>query len=206
MAYCKYCGMESKDASKCDWCGRQIDATEASVPAAGPQAAPAVVDNTPQARLARMDEAERLGRQRFFIGAVILLVVTAAAIFLKYQFYFWIILAAGFAVGYMLRKFEVVEPYADDLLLVGLLFIIPAPMFFVLVGLIAYGVIQKDLNYTFVWLMASYLAVNLVLITVTALALLHSPEAYGLLASAAGLDKLGFLAVVLGWRAGGTYS
>ena len=200
MAYCRYCGIQSKYADKCELCGRQLaDAQDA------PKVVPPIENNTPHARLEKMEEEGRQGRTSFYIGLAILLVVAAILIFIKFQLYPWVILAATFATGNLLRRFHVIDAYSDDILMVGLLLIIPAPMFFVLLGLAAYGVIQRNPNYTFIWLMGAYLAVQSILVIVTILAMPRMVP-MSLLMPLLGLERLGFIAAVLGWRSGGTYS
>lgn len=200
MAYCKHCGMNSSTADKCEWCGRQLAQAQAV-----PDAPPPVADNSSPSWLENMEEEERQGRARFFIGLAVLLVVAAIPILIRYQLYPWIILAATFATGNLLRRFQVIESFSDDWVMVLLLFLIPAPMFFMLLGLVAYGVIHKDLNHTFVWLMGAYLAVETILVTVTFLAMPHTAP-LSMMTPVLGLEKLGFLAAVLGWRSGGTSS
>ena len=200
MAYCRYCGIQSKYPDKCELCGRQLTDAQAV-----PTVVPPIVDNTPHARLEKMEEEGRQGRTRLFIGLAVVLIAAAILIFIRFQLYPWVILAATFATGNLLRRYDVIEAYSEDLLMVGLLFLIPAPMFFVLLGLVAYGVIQKDPNYTFIWLMGAYLAVCTILVIVTLLAMPRMVPLI-LLPSVLGLEKLGFIAAVLGWRSGGTYS
>jgi hypothetical protein len=215
MAYCKHCGMESSNASKCEWCGRQLTGpgpVPQSGPLAGdnspqavPPAAPPIAVNSPQSRLEKMDEDARQGRTRFFIGLAILVVVAVVSILVRYQLYPWIILAATFTTGYLLRRFDVIESYSGELMMVALIVLVPVPVFFMLLGLVGYGVIQKDPNYAFIWLMGAYLAVEAVLVPVTLIAMPRMVPA-AMFMPLFGLEKLGFIAAVLGWRAGGTYS
>ena len=201
MAFCRHCGMESSDALNCEWCKRPL---AAQPPPAGPATPP-----TPPLVRTTMDLVEedeenlRKARTTFFIAGSILLIAASCVILWKPPSFAWVTIASAFLIGMMLMRWQVIDPFSEDWPLVGILVVLTAvaPAFFVFVGYLAYGMINRDRDPNVLWLYGSYLAVTMILQIVSILAWSHGYPP-GFFLKLYGAEKLSFPATAFGWMWG----
>lgn len=195
MAYCKYCGMESADQEKCEWCGRAL--TGAPARPAQPHA-PLV--RTTQDVIEELDEAARKSRGAFFVSCAVLTLVAASLILLFHWLWPWVTVGCLFAAGFMLGHYGIIPPFEDDWVDVSIPFVLIVflPAFFVLLGYVAYGMINRDMNFTLVWLMGVFLGVVTILEVSTFIAV-HSGAPSNILLKMSVVEGLGFGAAAAGW-------
>lgn len=195
MAYCKWCGMDSRDARKCEWCGKDLNAPAPSAP---PPARDYVAD---------FEEENRGLRVAFYIGAVALILVASALVGWRFLLLPYVILGALFTAGILLGALRILPPIEDE----WHEFVIPAILILVLgpeiafVGYLVYGLLTKAMDLTVVWLLSVYFAVFLLIqiIAVVLLALGFGPEtvSFTFFLHMRGASVLGLVSIVFGWGA-----
>lgn len=202
MAYCKHCGMDSPDPDKCQWCGRSL------VPAPPPPAAPD--SRLPPLRpstwelVEQEEENARKGRTGFIISCCAMLILAACIIACKWWLYPWITIGGLFAAGMMLGGFGVIPSSFDewqDFLVPGLLLVF-FPAAIVCIGYVAYGLINRDVNFTVVWLLGVYVVALTVMEGATFLGFAIHDQLIALW-RLRGVEILGMLMIILGWICSG---
>ncbi len=201
MGYCKHCGMNSSIEDKCQWCGRQL-ASSAPQPVGQPQP---IEDNSPQSRLALYEEEQAMARKSFYYACSILLVLASALMFWKPPLYPCVTLCVLFLTGHLLRRLNIIEPFEDDWLAVGLMFLATmfVPAFVVFFSYLAYGLVNRNLNVSLAWLFGAYMAMVTMMELVSVLSWGHTGPA-DIFFILQGVEKLGYIAAVVGWMSGGT--
>jgi hypothetical protein len=191
MAYCKFCGMESKRPDKCDWCGRSL--------APEPGRPPEIVPTTAQ-RIQEEEEAGRKSRATFYISNIVLLVIAAIILVINKGLYPVVILGGLFISGFLMGYLRVIPSFEGEWLEIGIPFILIffLPAFFVCLGYIAYGLIYRSMDFTVIWLLGTYV------VMLTALeAIIFIAYAKGLppmfFLKIHGSEVLGFAAIGVGW-------
>lgn len=196
MAYCKFCGMESKTADKCEWCGRSL---------AMPAAKPREITPTTADIVEKAEEEERKSRVAFYISNIALLVLAAILIAVKKELYPLVIIGGLFISGVLIGYLGVIPSFEDEWLdvgiPVGLIFFLPA--FVVCAGYIAYGLIYRSMDLTIVWLLGTYVVMVTALEAVTILVMIGGVPA-GFILTIHGVEFLGLVAMVFGWISSGS--
>lgn len=200
MAYCKHCGMDSPDPDKCQWCGRPL------VPAAPAAPDPRLPPPRPSTWELVEEEEERLrqGRIRFIISCSAMLILAAFIITWKWWLYPWITIGGLFAAGMMLGGFGVIESSFEewqDFLVPGLLLLF-FPAVVVCIGFIAYGLINRHMNFSVVWLLGVYVIALTVLEGATFLGFMIHDQMIALW-RLRGVEILGLVTIILGWMCSG---
>jgi len=201
MAYCKWCGMDSRDAGKCEWCGKSLDAPPGNAPP------PAGVPLPARDYVAAFEDENRGLRVAFYISIVGLLVVASALIGWRFLLLPYVILGALFIAGILLGALRILPPIEDE----WHEFVIPAILILVLgpeiafVGYLVYGLLTKAMDLTVVWLLSVYFAMFLLIqiAAVLLLALGLGPEtvSFAFFLQMRGAATLGLVSTVFGWGA-----
>ena len=200
MAFCKHCGMESSDAVNCEWCKRPI----APQPPVGQATPPPPIPVRTTMDLVEEDEEKlRAGRRNFLISCAILLVVASSVIIWKPPIFAWVTIASAFIAGMILMRWQVIDPFEGDWPLVGILFFLTliAPAFFVLLGYVMYGLINRSLDTNVLWLYGTYLAMTTALVIVGILSWWHGVPMSAVV-QLYGTQVLSFAAISFGWMCG----
>ena len=194
MAYCKFCGVESSDDKNCEWCKRPLPPVPAP-PATPPPPAQDSID-----KVGEIEEQERKSRSAFFVSCGVLLLLASGVLFWRYQLYPVVIIISLFVTGILLARFGVIEPFSDNWVQAGVLFllVIFLPAFVVFLGYMVYGLITRQGDSNLAWLLGAYFGVATVLEVVAFIAF---PEQVPIdtLAKLRGAEALGFAAVIFGW-------
>jgi len=199
MAYCKWCGMESKDPWKCEWCGRPLaSAPRRQTPGVRPV-------KTAQEVVEEKEEESRTSRRAFFISCAVLAVVASGLILWRYPLYPWVTIGSLFAAGIMLGYLDVIPPFEDGLVNAGIPLVLAFffPAFFVCLGYVVYGLIMREMNFTIIWLLGVYLGLLTVLQIVTFIAL-PDPVPAMTWVTFRGVELLSLAAAILGWIGSGS--
>ena len=229
MAYCKYCGMESRDPVRCEWCKRELPhaARAAPPPTEALQPAPQRAENgegvspfglyiyeasrfTPTAGafepiLTRPEEnrGETLIDFLVYFGAVFLLGSTLIAWHYSNP-YLLSAIACLFLAGIFLARFKVVPAFEEgwDGFGIPLMLMLALffPMLLVYLGYVAYGIITHRTDRTVVRLLSPHFIAVLSLIMIGSVA---GPESVSIhmYGQFRGVELLSLLAVLLGWSA-----
>lgn len=200
MAYCKFCGLESNDSEKCQWCGRPLPPVPAA-PAATPPPRPV------EEKMAVTEEEERKGRHGFFIACGVLILLSTILLFINYHIYLWVMLGALFLAGILLAYFKIIPPFEDAWLeiVILVLLILFLPSFFALLGYIIYGLITRNMDIDIVWLLGTYAGMILILQIITFIAFpdkIPSSTIFVLRIA----EFFSFVAFFLGWIVSSTVS
>ena len=202
MAFCKHCGMDSPDPAKCQWCGRAL-VPAPPVPAAPDSRLPPLRPSTWEL-VEQEEENARKGRIGFIISCSAMLFLAAYVIAWEWWLYPWITIGGLFAAGMMLGGFGVIESSFDewqDFLVPGLLLLF-FPSAIVCIGYVAYGLINRDVNFTVVWLLGVYVIALTVLEAATFLGFAIHDQMI-VLWRLRGVEILGMLTIILGWICSG---
>lgn len=197
MAFCRHCGMESADAVNCEWCKRPV----APQPPVGQATEPPPMPvRTTMDIVEEEEEKLRAWRRNFFISCAILLVVASSVIIWKPPFFAWVTIASAFLAGMILIHWRMIDPFSDDWMLVGILFLLTAfvPAFFVCLGYIIYGLMNRRLDSNVLWLYGTYLALTTALQVPSILAWPHGFPVSALV-KLHGTQVLSFGAISFGW-------
>ena len=199
MAYCKWCGMDSRNDRKCEWCGRDLTAIPVSAP-------PPAHDY-----VAEFEEDNRAQRVTFYISCIALLVVASGLIAWRFTLYPYVALSALFVSGILLGALRILPLLEDE----WHEFVIPAILILLLgpeivfVGYLTYGLITRAMDLTVVWLLSVYFAMLLLIeiISIVILALGFGPEtvSFTFYIQTRGTAILGLVATVFGWGASSTF-
>lgn len=206
MAYCKFCGMDSKDPAKCEWCGKPLG-QGVSTPRA-PSPPPPDARPTTWEIVEREEAEDRRSRLMFFLVCGGLVVFSAVVISVRASLFPWVILGSLFAAGMLLGALRVIPAFEDEWTEVGIPFVLALifPAFFVCLGYLAYGFISRSMNYPIIWLLSVYLIVLTFLEIVTIIALSSSAGGVSMdaLWKLRGVEILSLITVLFGWIASGS--
>ncbi|MBP6963912.1 MAG: hypothetical protein KBC96_05840 [Armatimonadetes bacterium] len=200
MAYCKWCGMESKTDRKCEWCGRDLVAAPA---AAGP----------PPARdhVAEFEDENRGLRTAFYISSAGILILSVVLTGWRFLLLPWIAVGALFVTGMLLGALRILPAIEDEWheFVIPLVLVLVAGPELVFVGYLIYGLVTREMDLTVIWLLASYFGM-LLLIEIMALVLIAAgigperlPMMFMFQIRAAAV--LGMVAIIFGWGASGLF-
>lgn len=224
MAYCKFCGMESKTTGRCEWCGRDLPRLRrAARPAVG-TSAPAE-EGTEDAPFTffiyeslqrqsptdspwdislperKISTAETLVDFFLYVSVMVLMGSALIAWHLGNPFVLMTI-GAMFLAGVLLAAFRAIPPFEAGWDEVGvplmLMLVVFFPVLIVYVGFIIYGLIRHQTDRTVLALLSPQFLLLLALIILSAASV---PEAaplrmYG---QFRGVEFLGLSAILLGW-------
>lgn len=194
MPYCKFCGMESKDPSKCEWCGRELSQTVRIAPTSTSR--PVVpTDYTWGETL--LD---------FFIYWCALIITGSSLVSWHYSSPYLLATVGGlFIIGFLLARYGAIPAFEEGWDEIGvplmLMLIIFFPTLLVFLGFIAYALITRRTERTVIWLLSPQFVALLVLVVVTAVT---GPDTVpmGMYREFRGIEFLSLSAVLLGWSAG----
>ena len=226
MAYCKFCGMESKTTGRCEWCGRDLPRLRRVAPPRLGTAAPAeegaadapftfFIYESLQRRAATEDPwdlalpeqktstAETLLDFFLYVSVMILMGSALIAWHLNNPFVLMTI-AAMFLAGVLLAAFKAIPAFEAGWDEVGvplmLMLVVFFPVLIVYLGFIIYGLARHHTDRTVVALLSPQFILLLALIIMSVASV---PEAaplrmYG---QFRGVEFLGLSAMLLGWSA-----
>jgi hypothetical protein len=202
MAYCKYCGMDSKTSDKCEWCKRPLAQAAAGATTPSP---PVDLIRPGTQIFADGEEKGRLMRRRFFTACGILILCGVIALVVRPTLYPVVILACLFVAGMLLTIYRIIPSIEDEWTDLGLplilLFFFPALL--VCAGYIAYGYLTRNTNITVIWVLSVYLGMLLVLEIFSVILAPHAGEMMFMILH--GVEFVGMLAIGLGWLIGGSF-
>lgn len=193
MAYCKFCGIESKTADFCELCRRPLPPVPVT-PVAPPP--PQAVED----KLEAIEEKEQGARRAFFIACGALILVASILILLCYRIFPWVIVGALFAAGMLPARFRIIQPFESAWVEFGILFVlvVTVPGFFLFLGYVIYGLITKNLDEDLAWLLGVYVGV-LTILEITAFIAFPDRVPNGTLIVFRAVEVLGFAAAFGGW-------
>ena len=193
MAYCKWCGMDSRDARRCEWCGKDLNAPVQTAP--------------PPARdyVAAFEEENRGLRVAFYISSVALILVASALLGWRPSLYPWVALSMLFIAGILLGALRILPPLEEEWheFIVPIILLLFFPTFLVYVGYLTYGLMTKNMDLTTVWLLSVYFAMLMLIdiAFVIVVTLGSGTVPMSMLLQVRGVEVLGLVAIVLGWGA-----
>lgn len=191
MAYCKFCGMESNQEDKCEWCGKVLF-RPASVQEPPPMSTIEVVEQA--------EAVERKGRITFIVVCSCLLVIAAVVVALRYSYYPGVTWAMLFTAGMLLRYFLIIPAFEDEweeMLIPGIMLVLlPASVVYVLY--MVWGLMNRSIDFTIIWILSVYAVIATVLQIVFIIA---APSEIGfyLWMRAYVTQVLGLVAIFGGW-------
>ena len=193
MAYCKYCGIDSKDSVNCEWCKRPLP----PVPTAPAVPPPPTI---PEDRLGKIEQEGRKALGAFFTFSGTLIVLGACLILWRYQLYPSVTIASLFVTGILLAHFDIIPTFEDDWADIGipLLFLLFFPAWLVFLGYLGYGLATRQMNLTVVWLLGTYFGALLVLQLVT-IAVIPDRISTATWLKFRATEFLGLCAIFFGW-------
>ena len=224
MAYCKFCGMESKTTGRCEWCGRDLPRLRRVARPAVGTSAPAE-EGTADAPFTffiyeslqrqsptdspwdislperKISTAETLVDFFLYVSVMVLMGSALIAWHLGNPFVLMTI-GAMFLAGVLLATFRAIPPFEAGWDEVGvplmLMLVVFFPVLIVYVGFIIYGLIRHQTDRTVLALLSPQFLLLLALIILSAASV---PEAaplrmYG---QFRGVEFLGLSAILLGW-------
>jgi hypothetical protein len=227
MAYCKFCGMESKTTGRCEWCGRDLPRLRRVAPPAvgtaqpkGEGSADAPFTFFIYESLQRQSPTEdtwdlaTLSERKTSTGEVFLdfLLYVSVMVLMGSALVAWhlsnplvlITIGAMFLSGVLLAAFKAVPAFESGWDEVGvplmLMLVVFFPVLIVYLGFIIYGLAKHQTDRTVLALLSPQFILLLALIIMSAASV---PEAaplrmYG---QFRGVEFLGLSAVLLGWSA-----
>jgi len=228
MAYCKFCGMESRDPVRCEWCKRELPrSVRATPPTEAMQPAPQRAEGgegetpfglyiyeasrftpstgvfSPVLPVAEDNRAETLLDFFVYAGAVFLL--GSSLIAWRYSSpYILATIACMFLAGILLARFKAIPAFEQGWEEFGvplmLMLAVFFPMLLVYLSYVGYGLVTHRTDRTVVRLLSPHFVAVLTLLMVSTIV---GPEAvpirlYGQLR---GVELLGLSAILLGWSA-----
>lgn len=201
MAYCKWCGMDSRDSGRCEWCGRDLGA------AAQQENAPPPAHDY----VASFEDENRALRTTFYLCCIGLILVTLMLTAWRFLLLPWATVSALFVTGILLGALRILPAMEDEWheFVVPLVLILVLGPEIVFIGYLVYGLVTKAMDLTVVWLLSSYFAV-LLLIQVMALILAAmgvGPERVPItfVLHMRVTAVLGLVAILFGWGASGMF-
>jgi hypothetical protein len=201
MTYCKYCGMESKTADACEWCRRSLRPT--APPPASSAASPI---RSASDIVAEADETARKNLVAFFICCGILMLLTFIMVGIRFSLYPYMAIGSMLAAGILLGYFGIIPPFEQEWSEIGvpLILLIIFPAIFVYIGYVIYGLITRQMDLTFVWLMSVAIGMMFVLEIGCAVIGMISQSTVSFI-TFKGVEILGFIAVLGGWMISGSF-
>jgi len=171
--FCKWCGMESKDNAKCEWCGRSL------APASVPEPTTQMPAGPPTATSAAAVSTERLMYKRMKVDvpqiapfglrferylAVLSVLLAGGLLVTRYYPTLWLVplLALSFFSGLFLGVYRVIGYYDDEVLDVTMLLIFAAfvgPVYATGI-LLLLCLIRRSANWSMLGLMASFFVIR----------------------------------------------
>lgn len=205
MVYCKYCGMESKTSSICEWCGRAL------IPVGPTPSAPPHVRTT-QDVLEEQDEADRKARTSFYISCGVLILLSDILVAWRFSLFPVAILGSLLVTGFLLGKFGIVMPFEDEWWEFGtpLILLLFFPTILVYAGYMTYGLITRQMDMEVVWVLSAYCGMHVALILsfmlVIALFGPHTVPRDTILKLHLAGGFVGLLALGIGWISSGAFN
>ena len=199
MAYCKFCGMDSKKPDKCEWCGREL------VRQPSPAKPPDPVQITAQL-VEQEEEAGRKSRVAFYISSIVLLVIGAVVMAIRKELYPYVIIGGLFISGMLLGYFRIIPAFDDEWVEMGipLALLLVLPAIIVCGGYIAYGLIYRSMDLTVVWLVGTFVVMLTALEIVTILSMINGvPTSFIWMIH--GIEFISLAAIIMGWIVSGSF-
>lgn len=200
MAYCKFCGIESEDPNVCQWCGRPLPPVP-TAPAVPPP--PSMATET---SIEKTEKAIQASLRGFILSALALVVVAGILIAIRSSLYPAVSLTAMFLLGILLGCWRVIPSFDSEWAEIGipLILLLLLPAWLVFAGYLIYGLINRDMDATVVWILGSYFAA---LVTLEMVAWFSLPDRVPMemLLKFRAVEFLGWPVVLFGWIVSGSF-
>lgn len=209
MTYCRYCGMESKEPKRCEWCGKDLTVP---LPSEIPEmkAAQDIVEE--------LEERGRESRSKFFIIVGCLVAVAAGLIIWRLSLYPTVTLATLFTAGILLAAMGVIRSFEDEWLEMFIAIVLrvalPGPLALIAyIGYVIWGRIKQTIDPTAVWLLGVYFGIltTIQVVTMIVIKVASAGAAPVTVPMSVGVqfyfvDLLGLTAILVGWIASSLFS